>query len=146
MSAIEELADFGRQQGASTMTTIALIIILAVVQFMLFTAITGFSRVKYGVNAPKTTGNDDWERRFRVQQNTMEHLVAFVPAIYLCATYTSHTLALICGVLYLIGRCHYAYSYIKAPPTRALGMMLSFFPTAIMALAALGGIVWSLLG
>ncbi len=128
------------------MDIIAVIILLAILQLMAFGMITGFSRGKLGVDAPATTGNEQWERRFRVQQNTMEHVVAFVPAIYLCATYTNLTLAIAAGTIYLIGRCIYAYCYIKEPKTRALGMILSFFPTATMALAALGGVLMTVLG
>jgi len=126
------------------MDIIALIILLAILQLMAFGMITGFSRDKFGVKAPATTGNEDWERRYRVQQNTMEHVVAFVPAIYLCAMYTSLNLAILAGTIYLIGRCIYAYCYIKDPKTRALGMILSFFPTAVMVLAALGGVLMNL--
>jgi len=128
------------------MDIIALIILLAVVQLLFFGMLTGFSRGKFGVDAPATTGNEEWERRFRVQQNTMEHMVAFVPAIYLCATYANQTLAIVAGCVYLIGRCIYAYTYIKDPKTRALGMILSFFPTAVMVLAALGGVLMNILG
>ena len=121
------------------MDWIAVIILLAVTQLMVFGMITGFSRGKFDVKAPATTGNEDWERRFRVQQNTMEHLVAFIPAIWLCATYTSVALAIGLGCIYLVGRIIYAIGYIKAPPKRAPGMMASFFPTALLVLAALGG-------
>ncbi len=128
------------------MTWIMLIIILAVIQFMSLSFLVGPARVTYGIEAPATSGNEDWERRFRVHQNTMEQLVAFVPAIYLCATYASVPLAIVCGVIYLVGRAHYAYSYIKDPKLRAPGMILSFFPTFAMALAALGALLWSALG
>lgn len=127
------------------MTIIALIIILAVAQLMVFSGLTGWVRTKHNVWAPATTGHETFERYFRVQQNTMEHVVAFVPAIYLCAVYASFALAIICGVLYLIGRCLYAYTYISDPKKRAPGMILSFMPTALMTLAALVGILWSLL-
>lgn len=128
------------------MTVIALLIILAVLQFMSFSFLVGPARPKFGVTAPAVTGNEEWERRYRVHQNTMEQLVSFVPAIYLCATYVHETFAIICGVIYLLGRTHYAYSYIKDPKLRAPGMILSFFPILVMALAAAGGIIWSLLG
>ncbi len=128
------------------MDIIALLIILAVLQFMAFSFLVGPARVKYEVKAPATTGNEDWQRRFRVHQNTMEQLVAFVPAIYLCAVYANQTVAIVCGVIYLIGRCIYAYTYIKDPKTRALGMILSFFPTLAMVLAALGGVLMNVVG
>lgn len=128
------------------MTTVTLIIILAVLQFMALSFLVGPARVTYNVEAPKTTGHEEWERRFRVHQNTMEQLVAFIPAIWLCATYANVTLAVVLGLIYLLGRSHYAYSYIKDPKLRAPGMIASFFPTFAMALAALGGILLDLIG
>lgn len=128
------------------MDTIALIIILAVLQFAVFTSLTGRARANENVKAPATTGGETFERWFRVQQNTMEHLVAFVPAIYLCAVYTNATVAIVGGVLYLVGRCLYAYTYVKDPQTRGLGMILSFLPILMMILAALGGVLMTVVG
>ena len=128
------------------MTWIALIIIAAVVQYVILTSLVGSGRGKFKVDAPKTTGHDEWERRFRVQQNTLEQLVAFIPSLYLCAVYASIPLALIGGVVYLLGRTQYAIGYYKDPSLRAPGMLMTFFATAIMAVAALGGIVLDLIG
>lgn len=127
------------------MTWIALIIMAAVAQYIVLTSNVGATRAKYGVQAPKTVGSEDWERRFRVQQNTLEQLVAFIPSLYMCAMYASLYLAYVGGVVYLLGRTHYAISYYKDPALRAPGMLMTFFSTAIMALAALGGIIWELL-
>lgn len=128
------------------MDWIALIAGLAVGQYIIVTSIAGAARGKFGVPAPATTGNEQFERRYRVQQNTLEQLVAFLPSLYLCAMYASQPLAIFAGVIYLLGRCHYAYSYIKDPKLRAPGMLMTFFSTATMAVAALAGIVWTLVG
>ena len=50
-----------------------------------FTARVGISRGKLGVEAPACTGNEQFERMFRVQQNTLEQLIVFVPATYAVA-------------------------------------------------------------
>lgn len=120
---------------------IVVIILLAILQYMIFSFLVGPTRGKYGVSAPKTVGNDDWERRYRVHQNTMEHLVAFIPAIWLCATYSYIEVAVVFGIIYLLARTHYAYSYIKDPKLRAPGAIFSFFPILFMVLAALAGAV-----
>lgn len=128
------------------MTWIAFIVALAVAQYIVFMGMAGYARGKYKVAAPATTGHELFERHYRVQMNTLEQLVAFIPAIYLAATYASETLAIVCGVLYLLGRGLYAVSYVREPRSRGPGMMLSLLPTMVMVAAALAGIAWSAVG
>jgi hypothetical protein len=54
------------------MDLVVVIILLAIVQFIVFGALVGLTRNKFAVHAPATEGNESWERRFRVQQNTMD--------------------------------------------------------------------------
>ena len=65
------------------MPLIEIVVGLALVQLIAFGMIVGWARGKYGVEAPATTGNPVFERYFRVQMNTVEMMVVFVPAIYL---------------------------------------------------------------
>ena len=65
-----------------------LVALVTVVALMLF-AWQGFrvgsARSRYGVEAPATTGHPDFERHFRVQANTLEGLVLFLPSLWLFA-------------------------------------------------------------
>jgi hypothetical protein len=63
------------------MEAVAIVTILALGQFVLFSIQVGSMRVKHGIKAPAVTGHPNFERMFRIQQNTMEQLVAFIPAI-----------------------------------------------------------------
>jgi hypothetical protein len=47
------------------------------------------ARAKYGIAAPAIQGDPAFERVFRVQQNTVEALVLFLPALWLFAWYVS---------------------------------------------------------
>jgi uncharacterized MAPEG superfamily protein len=123
---------------------IALIILIALLQYCYFTFRVGLLRGKYGVLAPKCTGNDTWERMFRVQQNTMEQLVVFVPGMILFAQYVSATWALLPGVLFIIGRALYSHLYIKDPTSRPVGVALSLFSSLALALGGLIGVGLSL--
>ena len=67
------------------MEYIAIVTLLALMQFMLFSIQVGAMRVKHGVKAPATVGHPDFERMFRIQQNTMEQLVVFIPALWVYA-------------------------------------------------------------
>lgn len=59
----------------------ALVTILAIIINQFFMFRTGLNRLKFKVNAPKTIGNETWERYFRVHANTVEQMVMFIPAL-----------------------------------------------------------------
>jgi glutathione S-transferase len=83
---------------------------------------------------------------YRVQMNTLEMLIAFLPALLLASKYWWPALVAGLGAVYLIGRLIYWRAYISAPSTRTLGFMLSMLPTGVLAILALVGIVLSLTG
>jgi uncharacterized membrane protein YecN with MAPEG domain len=117
-----------------------LIVLLALAQFTWFSVRVGISRGKYGVEAPKTTGNEIWERVYRVQQNTMEQLILFIPAMLAFSAYLSARWALIPGVVFLVGRQLYSWEYISKPPSRTPGMALTLLANAVLLVGALVGV------
>ena len=112
---------------------------LALLQFVWFAMLVGQARGKYGIKAPAVTGNEIFERHFRVQQNTLELLILFVPGLYLFSHYFNPLWAAGLGVVYLIGRQLYASSYVKDPSSRSAGYGLSALPTLILILGGLVG-------
>ena len=119
----------------------ALIILLALLQYLLFTARVGLARGKFGVKAPATTGDPTWERIYRVQQNTMEQLVIFVPAAIAFSTYVSGRWVLLPGLLFLAGRQLYSWEYVKDPDSRTPGMAISLLSNAALVIGALVGLL-----
>ena len=120
-----------------------IIILLAMLQYLFFGFRTGFARVKYGVEAPKCTGNETWERLNRVHLNTLEQLIVFIPALLLFSYYISPKWALLPGVGFLIARQAYSYMYIKNPKGR--GFPPTFFINVILVVGSLIGIIMSLI-
>lgn len=124
------------------MDYVYLVILLALLQFIFFTFRTGAARGKYGVEAPKTQGNEIWERIYRVQQNSMEQLVIFIPGMLAFAHYVSPKWAVLLGVLYLLGRQIFSYLYITNPKKRGPGVALSLLSNMVLVVGALvGGIM-----
>jgi glutathione S-transferase len=117
---------------------------LALLQFVVFGFKVGGARGRYGVKAPAITGNEIFERYFRVQQNTLELLVVFIPGLYLFSRYFNPLIAVGLGVIYLAGRELYAASYVKDPAKRGAGYGMSFLPIALLVLGGLGGAVRAL--
>jgi glutathione S-transferase len=124
------------------MAYVDIVTALALIQFIVFGFRVGGARGKYGVKAPAIAGNEIFERFFRVQQNTLEQLIVFIPAIYLFSRYFNPLWAAALGVVYLVGREIYAASYVKVPAKRSLGYGLTFLP---MALLLVGGLIGAVL-
>ena len=124
---------------------VILLILLALAQFIWFTGKTGFMRGKYKVDAPKCSGDETWERLFRVQQNTMEQIIIYIPGMLAFAHFVSPTWVLLPGVLYLIGRQLYSHLYVKDPASRGPGMILTFFSNIALVLGSLIGLGLSMM-
>lgn len=118
------------------MESIAIVVMLALVQYLWFTLRVGAGRPKYGVEAPHTSGNETWERMFRVQQNTLEQLVVFIPAVLMFGAFVSVRWALLPGLLFLVGRQLYSYEYIKRPASRGPGMGLTLLANVALVIGA----------
>jgi uncharacterized membrane protein YecN with MAPEG domain len=127
------------------MNWVAGVILLALVEYCVFTMLVGRARAKYSIPAPAVSGNAIFERHFRVQQNTLEQLVSFIPAIWLYGLYVSPRWAAGIGAVFLVGRILYARGYVRAPEQRELGAGLSFAPQLVLLIGALFGVARALL-
>jgi glutathione S-transferase len=126
------------------MALVAAVIALALIEYMVFALLVGRARVRCNVPAPATTGDPVFERYFRVQQNTLEQLIVFVPSAWLFGYYVSALWAAALGVLFVIGRALYLTGYVADPKKRGAGFGLSFLPNMILAVGALAGAILSL--
>ena len=123
------------------MQYVEFIAVLAVAQYFFFGMMTGKARAKSGLKAPAVVGDEGFERMYRVQMNTLEVLVMFLPALLIAGRYWSSLLVAAIGLVYLIGRFAFWRAYITEPSKRAVGFVLSIVPIAILILLSLAGIV-----
>ena len=123
------------------MPLIHLIVGLALVQFLLFGIAVGHARGRYNVRAPAISGHDVFERYFRVQMNTLELLIIFVPSILIFGQYMSAYIGAALGVVYILGRFVYFRAYVKEPRRRSLGFGLSAFPVLVLLAGAIIGAI-----
>jgi glutathione S-transferase len=126
------------------MAYVDIVTALALLQFIVFGFKVGQARGRYGVKAPAVVGNEIFERRFRIQQNTLEQLIVFIPGLYLFSRYWNPIIAAVLGLIYLAGREIYSAAYVKDPAKREVGYGMTFLPTVILLLGGLSGAVWSL--
>jgi uncharacterized membrane protein YecN with MAPEG domain len=80
-----------------------------------------------------------FERYYRVQMNTLELLVVFVPSLWLAARYWSPLVVGAIGAIYLVGRVLYFRAYVSEPAKRGTGFVLSLGPAVVLLLATLVG-------
>ena len=121
------------------METVAIVSVLALLQYIAFGTAVARARGRYGVHAPAVTGHEVFERYFRIQQNTLELLVVLLPSLWLFATYADATWAAVLGVVYLVGRLLYFRGYVRDPARRELGFALSLGPVLVLLVGALIG-------
>ncbi len=102
-----------------------LITALALLLYFILTINVGRARAKFKVPAPQTTGNPDFERYLRVQNNTLEQLVFFLPLLWLFSSFVSIIWGAVFGGIWIIGRVLYAWGYYQAAEKRGPGFALS---------------------
>lgn len=117
----------------------ALVTLLTVILLFGTMWAVGHARGKYGVKAPATSGDPAFERAYRVQMNTLEQTVMFLPSLWLAANYGFTGWAGVAGLVWIVGRVWYAVAYLadagKRGPGFAVGMVAWI---AVLAMAIFG--------
>jgi uncharacterized membrane protein YecN with MAPEG domain len=123
----------------------ALITVLTLILYFALIINVGQARKKYGIKPPAISGNLDFERVLRVQNNTVEQLIFFLPLLWLFSFYVNSLWAAGIGTIWLIGRVVYAWGYYQAAEKRFLGFAISSLSSLALLAGSLFGIVRSLL-
>src|SRR5271156_4535452 len=118
-----------------------IVILLALIEYLVLGVMVGRARQTYGVEAPATTGNPDFERIFRVHVNTLEALIVFLPAVWILSLSVNYHIGVALGLLFVIARIIYARGYLTAAAKRGPGAIATAIINAILVLGGLIGIV-----
>ena len=113
-------------QNGTIMSYVILITSLLLIQYTFFSMRAGLARGKADIKAPAINGDEDFERKLRVQINTLEQLIITLPAMWVCAVYFRSDIAAALGTTFFIGRALYSAAYISNPASRAPGMIIGF--------------------
>jgi glutathione S-transferase len=120
---------------------LAIVTLLALLEYLVLGVMVGRARQTYGVEAPATTGNPDFERYFRVHENTLEALIVFIPAVWIFSLSVNYHLGVLLGLLFVIARIIYATGYLSAASKRATGAIATALITGILVVVPLIWIV-----
>ena len=126
------------------MAFVALVTLLALGLYIVLTGHAAFRRGKGHIVAPATTGDEAFERALRIQLNTAEQLLFFLPAMWLAGLYASWGWAGAIGLVWIGGRAFYAWSYQRAPASRGPGFAIGLAAASLLWLIALIGALCNL--
>ena len=121
---------------------VAMVTLISLILFLWMGIRVGSARQRHAVTAPATTGHPEFERHFRVQANTLEGLVMFLPSLWLFAIYVNEPIAAGLGLVWVIGRIMYMMSYVKEPTTRGAGFGIQAVATMVLMVGGLGWVAW----
>ncbi|MBI1180539.1 MAG: MAPEG family protein [Alphaproteobacteria bacterium] len=106
---------------------------------------SGLARVKFKVPAPSHEGPEEYMRHVRAHQNTIEHLVMYLPGMWLFAVAVSPWWAAGLGAVWPVCRLFYALGYYRSADGRRLPLYLSMPVVYTFLLSPLIGFVFKLL-
>ncbi|MBT8526835.1 MAPEG family protein [Polynucleobacter paneuropaeus] len=118
----------------------AFITLLTVALLFAVTFNVGRARGKYQIKAPAVLGHEMFERAYRIQLNTIENVLMFLPALWLYAIFIGDKGAGDSGMIWLLGRIWYAIAYQNNPAKRGYGFLISLLVIAGLWLGAAYGI------
>ena len=119
----------------------ALVTLLAILVYFSTGWQVAKARAKFGIMAPATTGNPDFERLFRVQMNTLEWMPIFLPLLWLFAVYLSDWGAALLGLVWIAGRIMYIAGYSTAANKRHNGFLVQALASGALLIGGLVGII-----
>ena len=119
------------------MEYVAIVTALALLVYMYMAFQVGAGRGKYNVEAPAISGDPTWERLYRVQTNTVEQLVVFLPALWIFAYLGNPVWAAAIGSVFVIGRVIYMVTYVQDPARRTIGFLLGFLANVVLVIGVL---------
>ena len=118
----------------------SLVTALTLIVYQVLTVNVGRARMKYKIMPPAMSGDENFERVVRVQQNTLEQLIFFLPALWLFSFYVNPLWGAGLGTVWLIGRIIFAWGYYQAAEKRVAGFAISTLSGISLVLGALVGI------
>ena len=123
---------------------LSLVTVSTLILYFALTLNVGRARAKYKVAPPQMSGDPNFERVLRVQQNTLEQLVLFLPALWLFSQFVSPVWGAGIGTVWIVGRILYAWGYYQAAEKRTVGFGISSLTTLTLLGGGLVGIILAL--
>ena len=121
------------------MALVTAVVMLALIEYFIFSLQVGSARGRFGVDAPATTGNPEFERYYRAAANTGEQLLLFIPGMFAFGYYVHPLGAAVAGLVFIAARALYFRTYVADAAKRGPGMIGSVLANAVLVLGGLIG-------
>ncbi len=114
----------------------------------------GLQRLRLGIKAPEmarveaddSRGDEMFKRAYRIQMNTQEGALVFLPALWICAVGWGDQVAGVLGGIWIAARVWYALAYAADPTSRRPAFLLSQTIYVVTWLGGAAGLVLAVLG
>ncbi|MEA5510802.1 MAPEG family protein [Crocosphaera sp. UHCC 0190] len=119
----------------------SLVTVGALAVYFIITLNVGRARFKYNVKPPATSGDPNFERALRVQQNTLEQMIFFLPLLWIFCYYINPIWGSGVGAFWIIGRILYAWGYYQAAEKRMIGFAIASLSSLVLLIGSLVGMI-----
>ncbi len=123
----------------------AAVTILAVLVIVYTLVLVSRARSRHNIQAPAMSGHPEVERALRVQGNTLEQVVIFLPLLWVATLYFHAVgwLPAALGLVWCVGRLVYADGYMRAPEKRELGFIVTAVGSVGLLILSVWGVIAS---
>jgi glutathione S-transferase len=125
------------------MAPIAVVTVIILIEYFTFSILVARARMKSGIQPPAVAGNPEFERYFRIHQNTLEQLIVTLPALWIFGYYVHAWIGAALGLLFVIGRAVYCLGYAESAEKRTKGFIIGQLAQFILLLGALAGPIYT---
>ena len=121
----------------------AAVTILAALILVYAMMLVGGTRQRVKIMAPAMGGHPDLERALRVQGNTVEQVVIFLPLLWVATLYFHGWIPALLGLIWCLGRVIYAVGYMKDANKRGPGFGISALASLALLILSIWGVAVS---
>jgi glutathione S-transferase len=119
----------------------AAVTLLAIALYFFLATRVALARGKFKIKHPAITGDPEFERIFRIHQNTLEWLPTFLVPLWLCALYLNDAAAAVLGLIWIGGRVLYYLGYRQASEKRLPGFFVQSTVCFVLFIGAIAGLI-----
>jgi glutathione S-transferase len=121
----------------------AAVTILAALILIYAMMLVGRTRQRVKIHAPAMGGHPDLDRALRVQGNTVEQVVIFLPLLWVATLYFHGWIPAAVGLIWCLGRVVYAMGYMKEASKRGPGFGISALSSLVLLVLSIWGVIAS---
>jgi glutathione S-transferase len=135
------MGEFMLAAPATILSAAVTVLTAMVLYYTMF--IVGRTRKTHNIWPPAMTGHPDVDRALRVQGNSVEQVVIFLPLLWVATLYFHGWIPAALGLVWCLGRVLYAVGYMKEANKRGPGFAIASLATLALLILSIWGLVVS---